>query len=92
VLAFTTDSPYTTASVPLNSGDRILLYTDGLLEAAEQRGAFFGDVGLVESLRKTAALDLPAVLAHLISDLNAWRGPTAPLTDDVTLVAVELRS
>jgi sigma-B regulation protein RsbU (phosphoserine phosphatase) len=34
VLAFTPDAPYSTASVPLNPGDRILLYTDGLLEAA----------------------------------------------------------
>jgi serine phosphatase RsbU (regulator of sigma subunit) len=68
-----------------------LLYTDGLLEAADPRGAFFGDARLLESLRKTAALDLPAFLAHLIDDLNAWRGPTAPGADDGALVAVELR-
>jgi hypothetical protein len=91
VLAFTPDATYSTASVPLNPGDRLLLYTDGLLEAADLRGAFFGDARLFESLRKTAALDLPAFLAHLIGDLNAWRGPNAPLTDDVTLIAVELR-
>ncbi len=90
VLAFTPDAPYSTASVPVNPGDRILLYTDGLLEAADLRGAFFGDARLFESLRGAAALDLPASLAHLIGDLNAWRGPTAPLTDDVTLVAVAL--
>ena len=91
VLAFTPDAPYSAASVPVNPGDRLLLYTDGLLEAADLRGAFFGDARLFESLRKTAALDLPAFLAHLISDLNAWRGPNALLTDDATLVAIELR-
>jgi serine phosphatase RsbU (regulator of sigma subunit) len=30
-----------------------LLYTDGLLEAADLRGAFFGDARLFDSLRKT---------------------------------------
>jgi sigma-B regulation protein RsbU (phosphoserine phosphatase) len=91
VLAFTPDAPYSTASVPLNPSDRLLLYTDGLLEAADPRGAFFGDARLFESLRKTAGLDLPAFLAHLISDLNDWRGSNAPVADDVTLVVVELR-
>ena len=91
VLAYSPDAPYSAASVPLNPSDRLLLYTDGLLEAADLRGAFFGDARLFENLRKTVALDLPSSLAHLIGDLNAWRGPNAPLTDDVTLVAVELR-
>ena len=91
VLAYSPDAPYSAASVPLNPSDRLLLYTDGLLEAADLRGAFFGDARLFESLRKTVALDLPSSLAHLIGDLNAWRGPNAPLADDVTLVAVELR-
>lgn len=92
MLAFTPDAPYSTASVPLNPGDRLLLYTDGLIETADLRGVFFGDARLFESLRKTAGLDLPAFLAHLIGDLNAWRGPNAPLTDDVTLVAIGLRT
>ncbi len=92
VLAFTPDATYLAASVTVNPGDRLLLYTDGLLEAADLRGAFFGDTRLFECLQKTAALDLPASLAHLIGDLNAWRGPNTPLTDDVTLVAVALRT
>src|SRR5262249_27536681 len=92
VLAFTPDAPYSAASVTVNPGDRLLLYTDGLLEAADLRGVFFGDARLTESLRHAAALELPASLAHLIGDLNAWRGPNAPLTDDVTLVVVALRT
>jgi Stage II sporulation protein E (SpoIIE) len=92
VLAFTPDAPYLAASVTVNPGDRLLLYTDGLLEAADLRGAFFGDKRLFESLRAAAALGLPAFITHLIGDLNAWRGPNAPLTDDVTLVTLALRT
>jgi len=92
VLAFTPDTSYSNASIPLDPGDRLLLYTDGLLETADLRGTFFGDARLFESLRKAASHNLPTSLAHLISDLNSWRGPNAPLTDDVTLVTVELRA
>jgi phosphoserine phosphatase RsbU/P len=91
VLAFTPAAAYLNTLVPLNPGDRLLFYTDGLLEAADLRGAFFGDARLLESLRDAAALNLPASLAHLIGDMNAWRGPNSPLADDVTLVAVALQ-
>src|SRR5262245_5798720 len=60
---------YTThsnVSIPLDPGDRLLLYTDGLLETADQRGTFFGDARLFESLRDAASLNLPASFAHLI--------------------------
>ncbi len=92
LLAFTPAAVYSNVSVPMNSGDRLLLYTDGLIEAVDARGSFFGDERLAESLRGAAALDLPDLVAHLTADLNAWRGPGSPLTDDVTLVAVELRT
>lgn len=91
VLAFSPDALYSAASVHVNPGDRLLLYTDGLLKATDHRGAFHGDARLSECLGDTAALDLPSSLAHLIGDLNAWRGPNAPLADDVTLVGVALR-
>ena len=90
VLGFDPDAPYSKASVALNPGDRLLLYTDGLLEAADLRGAFFGDARLFESLRATAAVDLCASVTNLLSDLTAWQGRGSPLTDDVTLVAVAL--
>ena len=65
LLAFTPAAVYSNVSVPMNSGDRLLLYTDGLIEAADARDAFFGDERLAESLRGAAALDLPDLVAHL---------------------------
>ncbi len=91
VLGFVADASYSTASVHLPPGDRLWLYTDGLLEAADLRGAFFGDAQLFKSLRAVAGLDLPVSVAHIIDDFDAWRGRNSPLTDDVTLVALELR-
>lgn len=91
MLAFNPDASYSNVSIPMDPGDRLLLYTDGLLETADPSGTFFGDARLFKSLRDAASLNLTTSLAHLISDLNSWRGPNAPLTDDVTLVTVELR-
>jgi serine phosphatase RsbU (regulator of sigma subunit) len=91
VLGFDPHASYSTASAQLSPGDRLLLYTDGLLEAADLRGAFFGDAQLFASLRATATLDLIAAVAHLIGDLNAWQGRGSALKDDVTIVAVALR-
>jgi sigma-B regulation protein RsbU (phosphoserine phosphatase) len=90
VLGFNPDAAYSTASVNFYPGDRLLLYTDGLLEATDSRGAFYGDARLAENLRAGAGLKLTASVAHIIDDLNAWQGRGMPLTDDVTIVAVAL--
>jgi serine phosphatase RsbU (regulator of sigma subunit) len=82
---------YTTRLAHLDPGDRLWLYTDGLLEAADPRGTFFGDQQILESLKATGALELPDSVDRLIDDLSAWRGRGASLNDDVTVLAVDLR-
>jgi hypothetical protein len=47
---------------------------------------------LIGTLLMEDELELPASLRHLTGYMNAWRGPNSPLTDDVTLVAVALRT
>jgi hypothetical protein len=58
----------------LQPGDWLVLYTDGITEARDPSGAWFGEARLVEFLRRAAAADQPppetvrrltrAVLAH----------------------------
>jgi serine phosphatase RsbU (regulator of sigma subunit) len=58
----------------LQPGDWLVLYTDGVTEARDPSGAWFGEARLVEFLRRAAAADQPppetvrrliqAVLAH----------------------------
>jgi sigma-B regulation protein RsbU (phosphoserine phosphatase) len=56
---------YSTARHRLEHGDRLLLYTDGLMEASNAAGEFFGRKGLGEALRSTFSYP-PAQAADLI--------------------------
>jgi phosphoserine phosphatase RsbU/P len=89
VLGFDAAAAYTNAAARLDPGDRLLLYTDGLTEAADSADVFFGDARLTESLRDAASLPVGAFIDRLVDDMEAWRGRRLPQGDDVTLVAIE---
>jgi sigma-B regulation protein RsbU (phosphoserine phosphatase) len=47
---------YSTATHRLDHGDRLLLYTDGLLEARNRAGEFFDREGLADALKRQLGL------------------------------------
>jgi serine phosphatase RsbU (regulator of sigma subunit) len=61
----------------LKDGDRVLLFTDGIPEAENEKGDFFGNEGI------EAALTAEFSLGKLFSALNAYRAQT-PISDDCT--------
>ena len=73
----------------LEPGDRLLLYTDGVIEARDAYGAFFGTQRLVEFLSKEAAAGLatPETLRRL--NLAILSHQEGALQDDATTVLVE---
>lgn len=77
-------------SESLEPGDRVLLYTDGVSEARDERGEFFGLEKLADLVGRTASGDPPPEtmrrLMHAISDHSA-----GPLRDDATAVMIEWR-
>jgi sigma-B regulation protein RsbU (phosphoserine phosphatase) len=74
---------YSNATHPLENGDRLLLYTDGLVEASNTAGEFFGRKSLGEALRKTIGSS-PAEAADLIlASVQKW---SAIQEDDLTLI------
>ena len=79
---------YPTAEVPFGPGDRLLLFTDGLLEAARPGSdEFFGDAELERVLTR---LDASGSLIDIVLAAHReWIGAATPLGDDVTVVAVE---
>lgn len=74
---------------PFEAGDILLLYTDGVLEARDEAGAFYP---LAERAAAWHGTGPRALLSHLRDDLLAHT-PTRTLGDDAAMVAIErLRS
>ncbi len=79
---------YETEDLGFEAGDRLLVFTDGLLEAT--RGAddeFFGDAELERVV--AAASDSEDLSGSVLDAYRRWIGARTPLSDDVTLVVVE---
>jgi phosphoserine phosphatase RsbU/P len=72
LLAAAGDATYTEKCLPLERGDRLLLYTDGLLEAKNNEGRFFGEESLAAALRKTAELAPDQALERILAEVEEW--------------------
>ncbi len=78
----------TAVKIPVASGDRVILYTDGFTESFNKGDDMLGVEGLAEIVRETSKLPLSAMTQEIVSRVAAFRhGPPA---DDMSLVAVEI--
>lgn len=73
----------------LEPGDRVLLYTDGVIEAKDSNGGLFGLERFAEYVIRATAAGAPApeVLRRLVHALLADKDST--LTDDATIMMLE---
>jgi sigma-B regulation protein RsbU (phosphoserine phosphatase) len=82
------DAEYETIRADFRPGDRLLLYSDGVVECASQQGELFGEDRLLKYLRATRGGRLSGMLAGLEAEMEKWRGHTE-FDDDVSLLALE---
>lgn len=73
----------------LEPGDRVLFFTDGVTERQGPGEAMYEDDRLTAALARAASLPLPAVVASLVDDLDAFAGPHEA-HDDQTLLLLGL--
>jgi phosphoserine phosphatase RsbU/P len=79
-------APYAESSLPLEPGDRLLLFTDGIPEALSPAGEPFGDERL-QALLAAHAAQMPERIADaLLARLAEWTGRSAAFEDDLTFV------
>lgn len=71
--------------IPLESGDLLLLYTDGLTEARDG-DQFFGEERVANSIRRDPGID-PEVLCKSLMEA-ARDFASGPLTDDLAILAL----
>lgn len=75
--------------VELSPGDRLILYTDGLVEVFNGLDDMLGVEGLEDLVLQSAKLPLADMQKTILDGVAAWRN--GPLADDVSLVIVEVR-
>ncbi|MGN9786188.1 PP2C family protein-serine/threonine phosphatase [Nonomuraea sp. ZG12] len=83
------DQPVTVCREQLEPGDRLLLYTDGIVEAGSHQGEEFGVVRFVEFILRhcAARLPVPETLRRLIKDVLDHHD--GRLHDDATVLLTE---
>ena len=83
------DSIVEVAEEILEPGDRLLLYTDGVIEARDDAGELFGTERLVDLAERSAVAELPApeTLRRLAHSVMEHQGGLP--TDDATILLVE---
>ena len=81
-------SCYRESEFRLEPGDRIFVYTDGLPEAENEEGAFFGTERMMEVLRQSSPNSPEEVLGTLRGAVNGFVGQ-AEQFDDLTMLCVE---
>jgi sigma-B regulation protein RsbU (phosphoserine phosphatase) len=83
------DVSYTQAGpIELQSGDVLLIGTDGIWEAQDPDGKQFGKSRLEAFLSKNANLSADRIVQALQEEITRFRGP-APQEDDITVVVVK---
>jgi serine phosphatase RsbU (regulator of sigma subunit) len=69
-------------------GDRLMVYSDGLVEAENESGEPFSDERLQALVRAEAGLATGPLLRRLDAELRRWRG-SETLSDDMSVLVLE---
>jgi sigma-B regulation protein RsbU (phosphoserine phosphatase) len=87
------EGAYKSLSATLNSGDRFILYTDGITEAPSASGEEFGMERLKDFLQQNSGHSTQELCDLLIQQLAAWCGNSAKdQHDDLTFIVVDYKA
>jgi phosphoserine phosphatase RsbU/P len=74
----------------LAAEDRLIGYTDGIIETRDQSGAFFSLEALERVAMMSAVYDIESVPDSILHAVSNWRGLMRPVEDDMTVLALQL--
>ncbi|MEO5894399.1 MAG: SpoIIE family protein phosphatase [Vicinamibacterales bacterium] len=88
VLGVINDAPYEQGQAIVASGDRIVLFTDGLTEARRADDEEFGEDRLIATGVENRGCSAPALQARLMDSVASFTG--GAFQDDATLIVVAI--
>lgn len=83
------DATYQSATVTLQPGDWLAIFTDGLVEAANERLQEYGEQRVISVLQAGASETATTLMSRLMVDLDFFVGNNLPLADDVTCMLIK---
>ncbi len=81
------DVQYTNETIQLQSGDRVVMYTDGLTEANDGKGKLYGTARLDQVIEHTCGQPSDDVIQSIISSVESFSHDSGPADDQTLLVA-----
>ena len=72
----------------LNKGDLMLMYTDGIVEAANEQGEMYGEARLVHTLKQHRKRNPREICQRILEEVQTFN-KMAEYSDDKTLVAIK---
>jgi len=87
------DEIYPWGEIALQPGDRLLLYTDGVLEVTNGAGQAFGEFRLQSVIEANSELSADRFSHLLLDEVHSWSGPNRQFTrsDDITFLVIDFR-
>lgn len=84
------DNMYITFKTKVEPGDKIVLYTDGIIEARNAENKQYGMGGIINSMKKNFREPADNLLKSIVKDLAGFANLNS-LKDDATIFIVELK-
>ncbi|HOO72794.1 MAG TPA: SpoIIE family protein phosphatase [Spirochaetota bacterium] len=86
---WTDESNYVTESLELKSGDRLVFYTDGIIELKNTSGEMFWTENFHEYIKNNRGLEIDEFADSVIEKLKSW-AQSDSFRDDVTLIVLDI--
>lgn len=82
------ESPYQAGQTRLESGDWLVIFTDGLVEAVNQKDEEYGEAALLRFVDRESESTPAELLRNLLAELDRYVGNT-PQHDDITCLLLK---
>jgi sigma-B regulation protein RsbU (phosphoserine phosphatase) len=90
VFGVAAEPEYPVREIELCPGDRLVLYTDGLIEPENAKGEAFGECKLEQVLLGSQMSRPSELMVKLLEEIRAWQPGSMAQQDDVTLIVVDV--